>query len=483
MKRDDPRPPEAVAPDAPSGHEPSPPGPPPQPPPVQFTRAVVKAVTGLADGWQEADVGLPEPAFHDARLFGPLVPGQRVIVNSTAVSLGLGTGGSHFICWVEAPSGDAASAGPPGPPQHRPPGRPPNLPSSHLAGPPRDRPPTPPPHPPSDPPANYPPRPAVTPPPLHRRRGHIMKLRYTPLQRRVLTLEELEGPGAGEPLPHTAAGGGDGPARDPARPDCPRPDPPGAPRRHWAALGGMPVVVAGLHSQVAPAAAGIRSILGDDAVIVYVMTDWGALPAGFSRTIAALTRSGIINWTITAGHAYGGDYEGVTPLSALAAGRRRLGAAAAIVAPGPGGAGTASRFGYSAVEQAGLADGVAGAGGRTVACLRVSFADARPRHYGLSHHSVTALRMAARPAFLALPGNLPARQKALIYGRIAAAGLLGRHIPVETGESAALLPAPLIRSGGGYLLNTMGRTAEDDPAFFAAASAAGRLAGKLVSVR
>ena len=35
-------------------------------------------------------------------------------------------------------------------------------------------------------------------------------------------------------------------------------------------------------------------------------------------------------------------------------------------------------------------------GGVAIACLRVSFADGRDRHVGLSHHSATALRIAAR---------------------------------------------------------------------------------------
>lgn len=420
---------------------------PPQPAPAQFTRAVVRSVKDLAEGWQEADVGLPDTAFHDALLFGPLTPGQRVILNTTAVSLDLGTGGSHFVCWAEPPpEGPAGRGGIPLPPYPGSPGR------SGPGG------------------GRSPFLPSQAPEPLDRRRGHIMKLRYTPLQRRVLALEELD-PRAGEGG-SVGASGGTGGGRE-ARGGQTRRD-----------LGGMPVVVAGLHSQVAPAAAGIRSVLGPDAVILYVMTDGGSLPAGFSRTIRILTGLGIINGTVTAGHAYGGDYEAVTPLSALETGRRRLGVHAAIVAPGPGGAGTGSPFGFSALEQAGLADGVGGAGGRTISCLRVSFADPRPRHYGVSHHSITALKMTARPAFLALPRDVPESRRDLLWEKIRCAGLHNRHFPVETRGAGAfeLLTSRLGMEGAQGLLTTMGRTASEDPAFFTAAAAAGRLAGKLVSI-
>jgi hypothetical protein len=49
-------------------------------------------------------------------------------------------------------------------------------------------------------------------------------------------------------------------------------------------LGGMPVVVADLHSALPAVIAGLRE-RRPDARVAYVMTDGGALPAWFSRTV------------------------------------------------------------------------------------------------------------------------------------------------------------------------------------------------------
>ena len=72
-----------------------------------------------------------------------------------------------------------------------------------------------------------------------------------------------------------------------------------------------------------------------------------------------------------------------------------------VVAQGPGNLGTGTRWGFSGVA-AGEAVNAAGVlGGRPVASLRVSGADPRERHRGMSHHSLTAYgRVALHPADL-----------------------------------------------------------------------------------
>jgi hypothetical protein len=53
-------------------------------------------------GLQRVEVDLgdgPEPAYGLPQLTGPVAPGDRVVVNTTAVELGLGTGGWHVIHW------------------------------------------------------------------------------------------------------------------------------------------------------------------------------------------------------------------------------------------------------------------------------------------------------------------------------------------------------------------------------------------------
>ena len=90
--------------------------------------------------------------------------------------------------------------------------------------------------------------------------------------------------------------------------------------------------------------------------------------------------------------------------SGLLAARLVAGADVAVVAQGPGNLGTGTRWGFSGVS-AGEAVNAAGVlRGRPVAALRVSAADARERHRGVSHHSLTALgRVALVPADVVVP--------------------------------------------------------------------------------
>ena len=72
------------------------------------------------------------------------------------------------------------------------------------------------------------------------------------------------------------------------------------------------------------------------------MTDGAALPIVISDLVDAMTRVGLIDTTITAGHAFGGDLEAVSVPSALALARHVTHADVAIVAMGPGVVGTDS---------------------------------------------------------------------------------------------------------------------------------------------
>src|SRR3712207_8242119 len=103
--------------------------------------------------------------------------------------------------------------------------------------------------------------------------GHLVKARYTPLQVSVQGVDEQD------TEHHTAIAE----AED---------------------LGGMPVVVADLHSAL-PAVL-IRVLATDpDLKVAYVMTDRGALVAGFSRALSALAPS--LAGGVMGGLAFGGD--------------------------------------------------------------------------------------------------------------------------------------------------------------------------------
>jgi hypothetical protein len=226
-------------------------------------------------------------------------------------------------------------------------------------------------------------------------------------------------------------------------------------------LGGMPVVVGSLHSQVPGVAAAIRAAV-PHARITYVMTDGGALPIVISDLVDVMTRVGLIDATITAGHAFGGDIEAVSVASALALARHVTHADITIVAMGPGVVGTASRLGTSAVEVAGVLDMAAALGGRPVAVLRMSDGDDRERHRGVSHHSRTALDLTRSSVLVAAPAHGSFEHP--------------RHeVRVLEGPDLTALFRDL-----GLRVTTMGRGPAEDPLFFRAASAAGSLAAALL---
>ena len=267
--------------------------------------------------------------------------------------------------------------------------------------------------------------------------GHLVKARYTPLQPILLGVDE-------EASPHRAT------------------------MLAATSLAGMPVVTADLHSALPAILAGVHADR-PDARVAYVMTDGGALPAWFSRTLDGLRES--LAGTVTTGQAFGGDLEASTVHSGLLAARHVLRADVTVVAQGPGNLGTGTPWGFSGVALGEAINAVAVLDGRPVGSLRISDSDGRSRHRGVSHHSLTAYgKVALARADLAVPAGLsPALAEAL-------QPLANRHRLIEVateGLDAALRASPV-------RLSTMGRGLDDDHAYFLAAAAAGRHAANLL---
>jgi Protein of unknown function (DUF3866) len=243
---------------------------------------------------------------------------------------------------------------------------------------------------------------------------------------------------------------------------------------------GMPVIVADLHSALAP----ILLAIADDRPgtrVVYVMSDQGALPLAFSRSVAELRASGLLAGTVTVGQSFGGDLEAVTLHSGLLAARLALDAEVVVVTQGPGNLGTGTRWGFSGVTAGEAINAAAILGGRPVGTLRISGADPRERHRGVSHHSLTAYgRVALCPADIAVPDLTDDSSPAI--AQLAAAviaetqQLSSRHrlVTVNLAGLRTVLAASPIR------LSSMGRGLDDDPAYFLAAAAAGRHGAKLL---
>ncbi len=271
------------------------------------------------------------------------------------------------------------------------------------------------------------------------RPGHLVKARYTPLQAVVLGVDEQDAPdhallADGEPLPTP----------------------------------GVPVVVADLHSSLPAVLAGLLEARPTTRV-AYVMTDGGALPLWLSRTVAAVADR--LVGTVTVGQAFGGDLEAVTLHSGLLAAVRVLGAEAVVVTQGPGNLGTGTTWGFSGVAAGEAVNAAVAVGARPVAVLRLSEADHRPRHQGVSHHSTTAYgRVALAAADVVVP-----RSYAALVDPVRDA--LARHRLIDVDDSGLL---DELRHWS-PLLSSMGRGLLDDPAAFVAAAAGGRHAAALLT--
>jgi hypothetical protein len=174
--------------------------------------------------------------------------------------------------------------------------------------------------------------------------AHVMTLPYTPLQSAVRHAEEDD--------------------------------------RLAESLGGMPVVCCTVHSQVAPVCAALRGLR-----VAYVQVAGGALPVAVSDVVRVLAERGLLAHTVAAGPCVEADVQCVNVYSALAwcAGRVDV----AVCSVGPGLVGTGTRLGHGAVAAAEAANAASALGGAPVLAVRVSNADERERHLGVSHHART----------------------------------------------------------------------------------------------
>ncbi len=219
-------------------------------------------------------------------------------------------------------------------------------------------------------------------------------------------------------------------------------------------LDGMPVVCCSLHSQVAPVCAALAGVR-----VAYLQLPGGALPVALSDAVRALRARGLLEVAVGVGACFGGDVDCVNVHSALAW-AAAAGAEAAVCAIGPGVVGTGSRLGHGGMAAAEAAAAAAALGGRAILASRVSEADRRSRHRGLSHHTEAVASVAGPSVVRPWPEGCP--------------------VPEPDGSE------PVDASGWreacyGLPLAHMGRGPDEDPWFFAAAFAAGAAARRLLA--
>jgi Protein of unknown function (DUF3866) len=222
------------------------------------------------------------------------------------------------------------------------------------------------------------------------------------------------------------------------------------------ALGGMPVVATSLHSQLAPVCAALAG-----ETVAYVQLAGGALPVSFSDAARTLKERELLALTVSAGPCFDGDVDCVNVFSALVVAYER-GANVVVCGIGPGVIGTGTRFGHGGMAAANAVFAAHALGGRPVLALRLSERDSRERHQGLSHHSEAVLSLCGGSCRAAWPDGCPIEHQ--ITEKADA-------VDVSDWEEAC----------AGLPLLHMGRGPREDPWFFAAAFAAGRLAKGLLT--
>jgi hypothetical protein len=203
-------------------------------------------------------------------------------------------------------------------------------------------------------------------------------------------------------------------------------------------LDGLPVVLCTVHSQVAPAWAALRGLR-----VGYVQVHGGALPLDLSDTVRSLE----LALRLSVAPCFGGDARCISVASALLLASAR--AEVAICSVGPGIVGTGTRFGHGAVSLAEAANVATALGGSPVLAARVSEADGRERHRGVSHHTRAVLALTLGEVEVSTP---------------------------EQGEGWR-------EACEGLTLSHMGRGADEEAGHFAAAYAAGRLAAERLRTR
>lgn len=322
-------------------------------------------------------------AINYDQMTGSVNVGDIVVVNTTAVELSLGTGGFHFVIFNYSNE------------------------FKELEG-----------------------------------EGHIMKLRYTPLQIKCLAAEEENS------QYHDVF-------------------------NNFKSLENHNFIVGTLHSMLAP----ITSMLkwkNRNIKINYIMTDGGSLPIYFSNTVRALKEKGLIDKTITIGHAFGGDLECVNIYTGLIAAKEILKGDVTIITMGPGIVGTGTKYGFSGIEQGQIIDAINTLGGNPIIVPRISFSDTRDRHIGISHHTRTVLAEIAKTTGKIVIPILDKTKSQIIDEQIKILKLDEKFdIVYENGEE-------VIEAMNHFDLNTttMGRSYQEDKEFFLTLGAVGSYVAK-----
>jgi hypothetical protein len=232
----------------------------------------------------------------------------------------------------------------------------------------------------------------------------------------------------------------------------------------WTEGAPLCVGVLPLHGHLAPAAWAVAQAAPGSRV-GYVQTGGGALPGSLSRDVKNLRERGLLTGHVTAAPAFGGEHEALSTVGALDA-AAAFGWDAALVGPGPGIIGSDTAYGHGGMAALDSAHAALSLGLPTSLSPRLSSADPRDRHRGLSHHTQTVLDLLLAPIDLPIPD-----QAQDLFADLSTSE---HHLHPMSVDLESYLAS-------GLPTKTMGRSAAEDPLFFESPLAAGTFLARVAS--
>lgn len=234
---------------------------------------------------------------------------------------------------------------------------------------------------------------------------------------------------------------------------------PASPGAQAEDLNGVPLLVLPLHSHLAPACCAVAD-LWPGSRVSFVWQEGGALPVAFSDTVRDLKQRRLLHTVVSSGNCFGGDLESPNIYSGL------LVAAAVsdvvLVGIGPGVIGTGTKHGHGGMSATMALNAAYALGADPVLAPRISSADKRSRHRGISHHTETVLETTLGECRIAYPDSANVSTEEELPERHS-------HIRVSYGAGG-------LEDRFRVTFRSMGRSYAEDPIFFDAAAAAAALA-------
>lgn len=276
-----------------------------------------------------------------------------------------------------------------------------------------------------------------------RSHGHIIKMKYTPGQIRVKTVEEnIEFKNIFNIEPK---------------------------------LTPKPVIYVILHSMLSPLVTTIKYI-DPNITISCVYTYGGAMNANNSFTLKKLKKSGLIDCIITTGECFGGDYEAINIATGILFGFNQLNSDMIVICCGPGVAGSSTFFGFSTFDFIGSIYTAKLFGLCPVLIPRISMADKRERHMGVSMQSISILQTLDFAVHVPVyKDNEDVVAFNFIYNQLSKYNIINKH-------NVHFIDDIVIKKAMNNIdpdIRVMGRSYTEDPWFFNNCSSAGAYAVEL----